>query len=91
MGSDLFINHSLTMMNKSYKYFGLRMTNFVLNNTVVPLFCAGETLDQLKADIYEHKSRNVNIIGNYICEGLGEMNEEMIQEVHDAFMRSVEA
>lgn len=78
MGSDLFINHSLTMMNQSYRFLGTRLTNFVLNNTVVPLFCAGETIEMLKADIKEHKSRNVNVIGNYICEGLGDMNEAMI-------------
>jgi len=43
----------------------------------------------LKADIKEHKSRNVNVIGNYICEGLGDMNEAMIQEVSDEFMKSI--
>jgi len=51
MGSDLFINNALSMMNTSYRLLGVGATNFVLNNTVVPLFCAGETIDQLKADI----------------------------------------
>ena len=91
MGSDLFINNALSGMNTSYRILGVGITNFVLNNTVVPLFCAGETIDQLKADILEHKSRNVNVIGNYICEGLGEIDEAQIQQVSDEFMRSIEA
>ena len=78
MGSDMFVNNALSIMNASYKILGVRPTNFFLNNTVVPMFCAGETLDQLKADIKEHKSRNVNVIGNYIVEGEGEMNETQI-------------
>jgi len=78
MGSDLFINHALRGMELSYKLLGTRFTNFILNNTVVPLFCAGETIDQLKADIRDHRKRNINVIGNYICEGLSEMNENDI-------------
>lgn len=51
MGSDFFINNALRGMQLSYKLLGIRLTNLILNKTVVPLFCAGETIDQLKTDI----------------------------------------
>jgi hypothetical protein len=51
MGSDIFINHSLSMMNLSYKVLGVRMTNFAINNSVGSLFTAGETIQTLVEDI----------------------------------------
>lgn len=34
MGSDMFINHSLSMINRSYQVLGIRATNTVVNNSV---------------------------------------------------------
>ena len=53
MGSDLFINHSLRMMNLSYKLFGVRLTNFAINSSVGSLFTAGETVKTLVLDMDE--------------------------------------
>lgn len=44
MGSNLFINHSLTLMNIAYKILGVRATNFVINQSVGSLFTSGETI-----------------------------------------------
>ena len=44
MGTDLFLNHSLGLMNLSYKLLGVRLTNFAINNSVGSLFTAGETI-----------------------------------------------
>ena len=44
MGSDLFINHSLTLVNLAYKILGIRLTNFAVNKSVSSLFTSGETL-----------------------------------------------
>jgi len=79
MGSDLFINHSLSMMGWSYRLFGVRLTNFVINKSVGSLFTAGETIESLVDDIAELEKRNVYAIGNYVVEGLSEMNEVAIQ------------
>jgi hypothetical protein len=48
MGSDLFINYSLRMMNMCYKIFGNKLTNFGINNSVASIFTSGETIDSLK-------------------------------------------
>jgi len=47
MGSNVFINHSLRMMNIAYKILGIRLTNFAINNTVGSLFTSGETIQTL--------------------------------------------
>jgi len=44
MGSELFINHSLSFINIFYKILGIRLTNFAINNTVASLFTSGETV-----------------------------------------------
>lgn len=44
MGSNLFINYSLGLMNLAYKGFGIRATNFVINKSVGSLFTSGETI-----------------------------------------------
>lgn len=79
MGSDLFINHSLSMMMLSYKLFGTRLTNFAINQSVGSLFTAGETIESLVADIAELEKRNISAIGNYVVEGLAEIDEVAIQ------------
>jgi hypothetical protein len=44
MGSDLFINSSLTILNTVYKVLGIRLTNFAINKTIGQLFTSGETI-----------------------------------------------
>ena len=44
MGSNLFINYSLGLMNLSYKVLGIRLTNFAINKSVGSLFTSGENL-----------------------------------------------
>jgi len=80
MGSDLFINHSLSMMNLSYKLLGIRLTNFAINKSVGSLFTAGETIESLVEDIAELEKRNISAIGNYVVEGMAEMDEVAIQQ-----------
>lgn len=51
MASNLFINHSLGMMNMCYKIFGIKLTNFAINNTVASIFTSGETIQSLHSDV----------------------------------------
>lgn len=47
MGSDMFINNSLSMINLSYKVLGKNLTNFAINNSVASLFTSGESTTSL--------------------------------------------
>lgn len=75
MGSDLFINYSLSLMNLSYKVLGVRLTNFAINQSVGSLFTAGETIQTLVDDIAQLEKRNISAIGNYVIEGLSEYDD----------------
>ena len=44
MGSNLFINYSLGLMNVSYRLLGVRLTNFAINKSVGSLFTSGESI-----------------------------------------------
>ena len=78
MGSNLFIDYSLSMMKLCYKILGVRLTNFAINKSVASLFTAGETLTSLNKDIESLKEQNINGVANYVVEGLSEMNEVKI-------------
>jgi len=75
MGSDLFINHSLWMMNLSYRLLGVRLTNFAITRSVGSLFTSGETIDTLLADIAELEKKNIHGVGMSVVEGLPKMDE----------------
>ena len=51
MSSNLFINYSLVSMNFSYKLFGVRLTNSVIERTAGSIFTGGVTLEDLNTDI----------------------------------------
>ena len=55
MGSNLFVNHALTVMHLAYKILGIPPTNLVINTSVGDLFTSGETLNSLKKDIHDHR------------------------------------
>lgn len=91
MGSDLFINHSLSLMNLSYKVLGVRLTNFAINNSVGSLFTAGETIETLVDDIAQLEKRNISAIGNYVIEGLSEYNDQLIEKTQKEILEAIEA
>ena len=91
MGSDLFINHALTMMNLSYRVFGIRPTNFVINQSVGSLFTAGETIETLIQDTAELQKKNIDAIGNYVVEGMAEMDLVAIEQTYQQIMDAIEA
>jgi hypothetical protein len=51
MGSNIFINYSLGLVNSLYRVFGIKLTNFIINNTVGQLMTSGESLSSLMKDI----------------------------------------
>lgn len=89
MGSNLFINHALGMIHLSYKAFGLKLTNFAINNSVASIFTSGETIRSLTQDVEQHQKKNIGGIAGYIVEGLPAMDYEKINAFHEFMMQSI--
>lgn len=47
MSSNFFIDYSLLGMNLSYKMFGVKFTNMVIEKTCGSIFTGGVTLEDL--------------------------------------------
>jgi len=86
MGSNLFINYSLGMMNICYKIFGIKLTNFAINNSVASIFTSGETIASMTNDVLEHEKKNIGGIAGYVVEGLAKMDYTKIDAFYE-FMK----
>jgi len=91
MGSNLFINYSLTGMNLAYKVLGVRATNLAINATVGSLFTSGETIQTLVKDMKALEQNNVYGVANYVVEGLERMDDDFVKGVFDHMMESITA
>ena len=89
MGSNVFINYSLFGMNVCYKLFGVKLTNFAINNSVASIFTSGETVSSIKSDIIEHERKGVNGIGGYVVEGLPKMDTVKIDRFYNAMLKFI--
>lgn len=47
MGSELFIKYALSAMTMSYRLFGKKIVNAVIDNTAGTIFTAGVTIPNL--------------------------------------------
>lgn len=75
MSSNFFINYSLVGMNFSYRLFGVRLTNTVIERTAGSIFTGGVTLEDLDRDIANLEKRNIGGIGCYVVEGVREPDD----------------
>lgn len=89
MGSDIFINHALTMMGIAYRILGIRPTNFCIHNSVGDLFTSGETIDSVKSDVKSLREKNIRSIVNFAVEGLAEYDEQRILEFYAATIETI--
>lgn len=89
MGSNMFINYSMMGMNTSYKLFGIKLTNFVINKSVGSIFTSGTTVDTLLEDIKGLNQKNIHGVGNYVVEGLESYNLEAIKKIHQDIIESI--
>ena len=89
MGSDLFINHSLGLMNLSYRLLGTKLTNFAINNSVASVFTSGESVQSIMRDMRDHEKKNINGIALYVVEGLEKMDEAKMDAFYDSMMESI--
>lgn len=65
-------------MGTSYRILGVKLTNYLINNTVGDLFTSGETIDTMKADCKAWRAKNIGNVVNYSVEGLPEHDEKKI-------------
>lgn len=91
MGSDLFINYALGAMKLSYKIFGIKLTNFVINNSVASIFTSGETIASMANDSQEHEKKNIGGIAAYVVEGLAKMDYKVIDSFFEFMKESIMA
>ena len=89
VGSDLFINYSLGMMKMGYKIFGIKLTNFVINNSVASIFTSGETIASMTNDSQEHEKKNIGGIAAYVVEGLAKMDYKVIDSFFEFMKESI--
>lgn len=59
MASNLFINYALPGLNLAYKLFGVRLTNFIINNTAGNVFTSGNTIHSLISDLRSLEKKNI--------------------------------
>lgn len=91
MSSNLFINYALMGMNFFYKVFGVRFTNFLINKSAGAIFTSGASIQTLLKDIEVLEKKKVHGVGNYVVEGLHEMDEAKINIFYRDMMDSIHA
>ena len=91
MASNLFINYSLPTMNVLYKVFGVRFANKLVNKSAGEVFTSGESISSLVADIALLEKRGIKGCGNYVVEGLHEMDEKTVQKTMKDLTDSITA
>ena len=89
MSSEIFINYSLMGMTFSYRLFGVKLTNTVIEKTAGSIFTGGVTLDDLSKDIKGLEERNIGGIGCYVVEGIRDPKDSVLDEFTDFTMKSI--
>ena len=89
MSSNFCINYSLVGMNFSYRLFGVRLTNTVIERTAGSIFTGGVTLDDLNKDIKALEERNIGGIGCYVVEGVREPEDSQLDKFTEFTMESI--
>lgn len=91
MGSNMFIDYSLPLINVCYKILGIKLTNFAINNSVASLFTSGETIKSLIRDIDNYEKQNIKSIAGYVVEGLPQMDVPRISQFYNDMIESIDA
>lgn len=89
MGSDLFIKYALSAMTMSYRLFGTKIVNAVVDNTAGSIFTAGVTIPNLVSQINLLEQKSQGGIGCYVVEGLENYNDQKFEEFFNFSMESV--
>jgi len=91
MGSDIFINNAIPLMNLTFKLLGQRASSILVNQTAGSVFTSGENEFSLVKDIRKFKERKVGGIGNYVVEGMHKYNDALVKTVMTDLKRGMDA
>ena len=89
MGSNLFINYSLAGLNFSYRVFGMRLTNRVVESTSGEIFTGGVTIEDIIKDSKRLAERNINTLVGYTVEGLNKPTKVELDTFTDFIIESM--
>ena len=90
MSSNFFINYSLVGMNFSYRLFGVKLTNTIIERSAGSIFTGGVTLNDLNRDIRTLSERNIGGIGCYVVEGVSNPQDSELNNFTDFTLESIE-
>lgn len=90
MGSNLFINYSLSGMTYAYRLLGIKLTNTVIEQTAGSIFTGGVTLDDLSRDIEILQERGIGGIGCYVVEGLRKVDNAVLDDFLELSLQAVD-
>ena len=79
LSSDFFIDRSLDIINMSYSFFGMNVTNFLVNRTIMNTFTSGNTIASLLKDVEHYRQKHTGSLSGYVIEALTEMHEDKIE------------
>jgi proline dehydrogenase len=89
--NDLVLKHGDAMTKVSYKVFGKKLTNLVIENTGGQIFTSGPTIQTLKADSERlYTDHGIWSGGNYVLEGIEEDNVAIFDNAKDYLIESLD-
>lgn len=90
MGSNLFINYSLSGVHWSYRIFGKNLTNTLIERTSGSIFTGGVTLQQVKAMRSFLRERQTGVIPMCVVEGLSNPPKSALDNFCNMTIRSIQ-
>lgn len=78
MGSELFINYSIPLLNLTFKVLGKKGASLLVNKTAGSVFTSGENEFSLIKDMKNFEKRGIGCIGNYVVEGMHKYDARLV-------------
>jgi hypothetical protein len=90
MGSNLFINYSLAGVHLSYKLFGTKFTNALIESTSGAIFTGGVSLQSVKKVQQFFRERQTGTIACYVVEGLCDVDNRTLDNFCKFTIRAIQ-
>lgn len=90
MSSNFFIDYSPRVLNISYKFLGVRLTNFLVRNPAM-VYTSGENIHSVLEDIQYLKVKNINALVGFTIEALPKMDEGLVDTYIEEIVTSIRA
>lgn len=90
MGSNLFINYSLAGVHIMYRIFGIRATNYMVEQTGGSVFTGGTGLSSLKTVSHTFRDKGIGTIACYVVEGVRKVENSTLDNFCKFTVRSIQ-